>query len=212
MRPHNYELGNTPFKLVENLTLLKTDKCILTAFKDTLVLPLTLNEEALGFFMHGTGKLVIDTIIETSKGAVGKPIEKKLTEPFIMVGNVEEFKNKMIEADLPGLGVFGYQNPGAFHRKAVETCDRILKEKVDRRITNGERKRIFFLSSDEGHYDTLVSREGRELIYISGEKIYLFGDDKSVISRPNEVLLSKGGRRIIIAHNNVLIEKEEPKL
>lgn len=67
MRLYSYKLGSIPLKISEDVMLLKTDRCLITASKGTLALPITFNERVHGYFMHGSGKLVIDTIIETSR-------------------------------------------------------------------------------------------------------------------------------------------------
>lgn len=207
MRLRNYKLGSTPLKIIEDTTMLKTDKCVITAHKDMLALPLTFNEKIRGLFMCGKGRLVIDTIIETSKGAIGKPTEKELVKPFIMIGGTAEVEEKMSEADSSSLSVMGYESLEAFRRQAEEICERILDGKVNRTNINGTQTCMFFFLIDENSYDTLISKNARKLVYLSNGKVYVFGDDKSLMTGPNEILLSKRGKTVIIANNNVFVEK-----
>jgi len=207
MNLSNYELGEELFKTTEDTMLLKTERCIVTAFKDTLALPLTINGKIPGFFMHGAGRLIIDAIIETSKGAIGKSIEKTLTKPFIILGDIEKVKDKMTKADMARLGVMGYENLEAFREKAEEVCERILNRRIngiriDRRLAS-----VFFFVNDENSCDTLISKNTRKLVYVTRGKVYVFSDDKSLITGPEEVFLSKHGKTVIIANGSVLIEK-----
>lgn len=207
MNPSNYKLGEEPLKTTEDTTLLKTERCIVTASKSTLALPLTINDKIPGLFMHGTGRLIIDAIIETSKGAIGKSIEKTLTEPFIMLGNIEKVKDKMAKADTASLGVMGYKNLEAFRGKAEEVCKRILNRRINGIHIDRRPASIFFFVNDENSYDTLISKNTRKLVYVTRGKVYVFSDDKSLMTGPEEVFLAKHGKTVIIANGNILIEK-----
>jgi hypothetical protein len=208
VRLYSYKLGNTPLKISEDTTLLKTERCLITALKDTLALPITFNERVHGYFMHGSGKLVIDTIIETSRGAIGKPTEKDLTKPFVMFGGTEEVRDKMVEADLSSLNRMGYENLENFQRKAEELCEELLGRKMCWTYDEKRHTRIFLFEIDRGSHDMLISRNAKNLVYISTGKVYVFGDNKSLMTSPNEVLISKPGKSIIIRNENVYVSRE----
>lgn len=89
MKYLNYKISNEPSKIVEDATLLKNERCIVDALEGTLALPILIDEKVRGYVFHGTGKLVVDSIIETRKGAVGKPTVKNLKRPFMMLGGAE---------------------------------------------------------------------------------------------------------------------------
>ena len=70
-------VGEEAFRLEEPFTLFRNDKCVLKISDGAIVVPLYFNGESPGYFFHGEGKLLLDAVIETPKGAVGKPIERK---------------------------------------------------------------------------------------------------------------------------------------
>jgi hypothetical protein len=201
----SYKLGDTPLKTVEDLTLLKTDKCVITASKDMLALSITFNEQVHGCFMHGSGRLIVDTIIETSKGAIGEPTEKNLKNPFIMIGGVEEIEDKMAEADLSSLASAGYENIKALKRKAEDLCEELLERRVSWTRFETNLTRVFLFEVDGGNYDMLISKNTKKLVYVSASKVYVFSGNKILLSRPNEVLISKPGKSIVIAKGNVFL-------
>jgi hypothetical protein len=190
---------------MEDITLLKTEKCIITASKDTLALPITFNERVHGYFMHGSGRLIVDTIIETSKGAVGGPTEKNLKSPFITIGGFEEIKEKMTEADLADLTTLGYESTDSLKRKAEALCEELLDRKVSWPRFEANMTRIFLFEMDGDNYDMLISKNSKKLVYVSASKVYVFSGNKSLLSMPNEVLISKPGKSIIIAKGNVFV-------
>jgi hypothetical protein len=208
MRLCNYKVGSTPLKMGEDVRLLKTDRCLITASKDTLTLPITFNGEVHGYFLHGSGKLVIDTIIETSRGALGKPTERKLTKPFLMLGEIEEAKDKMVKAKLSDLNRAGYINLEAFQKRAKVLCEEMLKREMCWTYDEKGRTRFFLFEIDSGDYALLVSRNAKNLVYISGKKVYVFSDNKSFMTSSNEVWISKPGKSIVIRNGNVLVSRE----
>lgn len=153
----NFELGDTFHKFVKDTTLLKMDKCVIKVFKDSLALPLTF-ENVQGYFIHGNGRLLIDTIIETRKGAFGKPTEKELKEPFIAVGNIEGIKENIMEADRSSLTILGYADVKALREEAEETYRRILRETIFRRDFEEEGINVFYFSTECGAYQCLFQK------------------------------------------------------
>jgi hypothetical protein len=208
MRLCNYKLGSTPLKMGEDVRLLKTDKCLITALKDTLALPITFNGKVHGYFLHGSGKLVIDTIIETSRGAIGEPTERKLAEPFLMLGEAEEVRDKTTEAELSDLNRAGYENLEAFQKRAGELCEEMLKREMCWTYDGKRRTRFFLFEIDGGDYDLLVSRNAKNLVYVSGKKIHVFSGNKSLMTRPNEVWVYKPGKSIVIRNGNVFVGRK----
>jgi len=201
-----FELGNTVYKFVEDVTLLETDKCIVKVFKDSLVLPLTFGN-VQGYFIHGKGRLVVDTIIETRKGAFGKPTDKELKEPFIAFGDVGEIKEKTAEAEPSSLTVLGYRDVEALREKAEEICREVLRKTTFHRDFEKEGKRVFYFLTEGDSYDVLVSKDNGKLVYVSKGKVFVFSDRKSLFTGFGEVVVSKGDKTVIVANGNVFVEK-----
>ncbi|MCW3986518.1 MAG: hypothetical protein NWE91_08965 [Candidatus Bathyarchaeota archaeon] len=51
-----------------------------------MALPIVLNDQRKGYIFHGHGKLILDTIVETEKGAIGKSVEKKNQRTLLDAG------------------------------------------------------------------------------------------------------------------------------
>lgn len=89
MTPKNYELDDVVFKVTKEVRLLQTERGIVELGENALAIPIILNEKPRGYIFHGQGKLLIDAIVETKEGAIGKPIDRELNEPFLMLGDTE---------------------------------------------------------------------------------------------------------------------------
>ncbi|MDH5266865.1 MAG: hypothetical protein OEW62_04215 [Candidatus Bathyarchaeota archaeon] len=210
MKYLNYKLSNESLKIVENATLLKNERCVVDALEGSLALPILIDEKVQGYVFHGTGKLVVDSIIETARGAVGKPTVKDLKHPFMMLGGVEEIKDDLDNADTSDLQNAGYESVDAFIEQAEELCGRLLEGKnchVDFNVDfNGKDSRLFAFLNEEDKIDILVSKNDK-LVYKSEKKVYLSKGSKSVLKRPKEIIVSKKGKTVVIANNGILIEK-----
>jgi len=205
MKYLNYKLSNEPLKIVEDTTLLKNARCVVDALEDTLALPILIDEKVQGYVFHGTGKLVVDSIIETTKGAVGKPTVKDLKQPFMMLRGAEEIKDNLGNADTSDLQNAGYEKVDAFIEHAEELCGRLLKEKHCH-VDFGKDARLFVFLNEEDKLDILISKNDK-LVYKSEKKVYLSKGSKSVLQRPGEIIVSRKGKTVVIANNGILIEK-----
>ncbi len=206
MKYLNYKLSNEPLKIIEDATLLKNERCIVDALEGSLALPILIDEKVQGYVFHGTGKLVVDSIIETTKGAVGKPTIKDLKHPFMMLGGAEEIKDNLGNADTSDLQNVGYERADAFIEHAEELCGRLLKEKHCHVDFNGKDSRLFAFLNEEDKLDILISKNDK-LVYKSEKKVYISKGNKSVLQRPGEIIVSRKGKTVIIANNGILIEK-----
>jgi len=90
---NHLEIKEELFKLEQDFTLFQNEKCIVKIFKQSFALPVLRGDETVGYVFHGKGELVIDALIETSKGTIGKPIERLIETPFIMIAPTEKIKN-----------------------------------------------------------------------------------------------------------------------
>ncbi len=206
MRYLNHKLSNEPLKIVEDTTLLKNERCVVDALEGSLALPILIDEKVQGYVFHGTGKLVVDSIIETTKGAVGKPTVKDLKHPFMMLGGAEEIKDNLGDAETSDLQNAGYESVDAFIEHAEELCGRMLKGKHCHVDFDGKGSRLFAFLNEEGKIDILVSKNDK-LVYKSERKVYLSKGSKSVLKRPQEIIVSRKGKTVVIANNDILIEK-----
>ena len=205
MRLTDYKLGDKPLKLLQDTTLFKNERCIVNAFKDTLALPIIIDDETEGYVFHGAGKLLLDAVIETSRGAIGKPIDRNLKELFLMIGGAEEIKESLDHADSPGLSKLGYESPEAFSMRAKELCGSLFERKSMRLDLDEKEAHIFAFQNIDAKPDILVSK-GDKLVYTSRRGVYVFKGDKGILTHPGEVVVSKKGRTIVINDRNVIME------
>ncbi len=208
MRLLNYRLGDKPLKLLRDTTLFKNERCIVKAFQGALALPIEFDEETLGFVFHGEGKLLIDAIVETGRGAVGESVERDLEEPFLMLGGAKEISDGMGPVDASGLSDLGYEDAQAFVKRADEAYEHFFRRKM--RLTHldldVEDVCLFVFMHEKKGYDTLISKRDK-LVYASDGEAYVFEGDKSVLKRSGEVVVSKKGKTVCVIDNNVFVER-----
>ena len=201
----HYKFDSKPLKLLSNLDLLKTERCLVKVENGTLALPILIDDGALGYVFHGSGQFIMDTIIETKKGAVGKSTDKELTQPFIMLGKVAAMENMVSTADSSDLNRLGYSSAEAFVKAADDFCSRFMKGKKYCGNLEAENGYIFAFPDSEC-FDILVSKENK-LFYTSKERVFVFKEGKEVLTSPEQIVVSKGGKAVVIADGDILIEK-----
>jgi hypothetical protein len=195
----NYQLGNTVSKASEAMTLWQTEKGIIEISKHTLAIPIKLDDKERGYVFHGHGKLLLDTIVETEEGAIGKPVEKELNEPFLMLGDTEETQKHLTTASEEDFAKMGYQNQQEFAVKAEGLCDQFFKKRRvhDHQCFDEHRGFIFAFQNGLSKLDILVTK-GLKLVYKAMDMVFVSNEYKVVLKSPSEVVCLSNGKSVII--------------
>jgi hypothetical protein len=182
-------LGNQPQKLTEDATLLHNEKCIVTATAGTLALPILLENETSGQLFIGKGQLTIDTIVETSRGAIGKPLLRDLTpvHPFLMLGETGNLKENL--------------------KAANEAFDEFTHRRHNH-IDIEPDARIFAFANEDEKWAFLIAKDDR-LVYASKHKVYISrnGGERASIG-PESILVNKKGKTVVIDRGNILVDRD----
>jgi len=188
----NYRLDKTILKAPEAVKLLHSEKGIVEIKEDTLAIPIEHDDELEGYVLHGHGKLLLDTIVETKEGAIGKSVEKEVNEPFLMLGNVEELQNHLSEASKNDLMKMGYENEQTFTNRAENLLNLFLSK---RRVSNfrccrADYGSIFAFPNEAGNLDLLVAH-GSHLVYKTAREVFVSNRNNVVLKTPNGIVISR---------------------
>jgi hypothetical protein len=104
----DYKVDNAVSKTIDVLALWHSEKGLVEIDKDTLAVGIRRNEKEAEYVFCGHGRLLIDTIVETDEGAMGKPVEKELNQPFIMFSNTKEIHQHLSIASDEDVARIGY--------------------------------------------------------------------------------------------------------
>jgi len=194
---HHYELDSAMLKTDQPLTLWKTDRGIIEIDKDTFAIAITQDGKPQGYIFNGNGKLTLDTIIETEQGAVGKPTEKTLTEPFLMLGNPQNIT--------PHLTTTTNENNKEFTTKAENFFHHFFKNGKTFNMNCGchhhDEGLIFAFSNPNNRPDLLVLNDSK-IVYKAKHMTFVSDENRDVLKSPEHMVVSNHGRCIIIkAHN-----------
>jgi hypothetical protein len=202
-------LGNQPQKLTEDATLLHNEKCIVTATAGTLALPILLENETSGQLFIGKGQLTIDTIVETSRGAIGKPLLRDLTpvHPFLMLGETGNLKENLAPATNQDLNSLGYKSTDEFLKAANEAFDEFTHRRHNH-IDIEPDARIFAFANEDEKWAFLIAKDDR-LVYASKHKVYISrnGGERASIG-PESILVNKKGKTVVIDRGNILVDRD----
>jgi len=200
----NIEVKEDPLKLRQDFTLFQNERCIMKIFKPSLALPIMRESEVVGYVFHGEGKLVIDAVIETPKGAIGRPVERKIETPFIMLAPFEKVRKlreeELVSANISDLKQKGYESLGEFIKAAREFCSQTFRKTCFGTFLENQSHIFAFKRKDQRKIDLLVSKDDK-LAYISGEKLLAFKRGKSVIIKPGKLLIAKSNKTLVVSRN-----------
>jgi RNase P/RNase MRP subunit p29 len=193
-----YQLGNIISKTTQTLTLWKAENGIIEISKDTLAIPIELNDEEKGCVFHGHGKFLLDAIVETDEGAAGRAVEKVLNQPFLMLGDIQEMRKNLVKAGEEDFARMDYENQKGFTDGAKNLCDRFFRERVhSNNRFDGNHSLIFAFQNEAGKTDILIIK-GSKLVYKATDIVFLSNENKVVLKSQGEVVCKGNGKSIII--------------
>ena len=200
----NYQLDNTTLKTTENMTLWRTEKGTIEINKNTLAIPIKLDDQRKGYVFHGQGKLLLDTIVETREGAVGKSVENELNKPFLMLGDTEETQQRFSTATKEDLTKMGYESEQGFMDKAGDLFDQFFgKTRMhNHQCCSNNHGVIFAFPNAEGKLDVLVAN-GSKLVYEAMNQVFVSNDGKVVLKTPTEVIVSGDNRKSLVIKKHI---------
>jgi len=195
----DHKIDSTISKTTEDMTLWKTERGIVKIEKDTLAIGLKLEDQQKGYVLHGHGELLLDTIVETEEGALGKPVEKELNKPFLMLGNSEEIDQHLTTANKDDLAKMGYENSQKFLNGAEDLLDRLLQGRINnhRGFDKHDDGFFFAFESEADELDILVVK-GSKLVYKTKDTVFVSNRNKAVLKNPNGVVVAHSGKMCVI--------------
>jgi hypothetical protein len=208
MHLRDMKLGNQPNKLTQDLTLFQNEKCIVKAFAGTLTLPILHDELTRGLVFAGRGQLTLDAIVETSRGAVGKPLIKDLNQPFIMIGKISNFQESLAPADAQDASKAGYASLEEFMAKTTVIFNRFFWHRHTH-LDFEEDSRLFAFVGEHDKWDMLISK-GNRLVFTSKDKVYISKDKvQNLVIGPEQVLVAGKGKTVVISNNDILVDRHK---
>ncbi len=193
-----FRLDSQVFKVTETLKLWKTEKGIIEISENTLAIPVKLKDELQGYVFHGQGKLLLDAIVETEEGAVGKSVEKELEKPFLMLGDAKEIQQYLTKAGEQDFAKIGYKSQQEFIEGAEDLCDLFFRGRVhSHKSFNENHGLIFAFQNETSKFDLLVAK-GSKLVYKARDMIFVSNRHKVVLKSPGEMVCTNNSRSVII--------------
>jgi len=193
-----YKLDDTISKSTEIIRLWQTETGILEIDKNTLATPIMLNDKRKGYVFHGQGKLLIDTIVETEEGAIGKSLENMLNEPFLMLGVTEDLQKNLTKATEEDLTRKGYKNSQELLDKAESLCNLFFERKLNSHENTFEgRGLVFAFPNENNKLDLLVAKDSK-IVYKGTKLVFVSKGNKVVLKIPGEVICTSNGRSVTI--------------
>jgi len=195
----DYEIGNVISRTAEPFVLWQTEKGLVEICKDALAVAIKLGDEHEGYVFHGQAKLLLDTIVETEEGAIGKSVEREVNALFLMLGNAEEVQRHLSEASSEDLKRMGYENQQGFETRAREVFYRFFKRgHVHSCQCFGERHgSIFAFSNGADRFDILVL-DGSKLVYKTTDMVFIADGRKVVLKSPEQLVVCTGRKLVSI--------------
>jgi hypothetical protein len=196
-----YELSDEFLETSQSLTLWKSEKSIVEVEDNTPVIQLILDEDVRGYIFGGKGRLVVDTIIETDRGAIGKPVERDITDPFLMMGNTSAIQESLRPLDKEKFTDLKVISKEKFREKAEELLDQFFADSSCRRKRSSFKEVngfVFAFPNEKNELDILLCKDYK-LVFTSSDKVFVSKGKKEILTSHGEVVVSKPGRSIFVS-------------
>lgn len=199
MRWRGYELDGEILKSNGDLTLCRSDKVLVEANKGSLVLIVKDEERKVGYVFIGRGRLLADAIVETERGAFGKTIDQELTEPFLMLGNIEEIRQNLSLASGDDLSKVGLEEKVLFE-KAQNLLLLISKGRKNCGLdcSTEDDGLPFAFATNEGELDSLVVKNSK-VVYATKHVVFVSNGCKSILRDSGQVVMSGHERSLFVS-------------
>jgi len=194
-----FRLDDAISRTTEDLTLWQSEKCKVKIGKDALAVAVKLDNQTKGYVVQGKGHMILDTIVETERGAIGKPTEKNLDKPFLMLTDTDIIQDKLARASAESLAEAGYTDSRDF----IEKTERQFHKYLSRGRIGGccwgheQEGTVFAFVNEKDDMDFLVLK-GSKIVYKSENMVFVSGSDNVGIKGPEHVILLKGDKSIVI--------------
>ncbi len=198
MMPQKYRVGNVLLRTIGPLKLWEAEKGLVEVYESTIALPIFVGEQRRGYVFHGTGKLILDAIVETDAGAIGKPVEKELNQPFLMLGDDEKIREGIQSATDEDLKNKGYQHLGEFAQRAEDLLDRFPRKRLIGCGCLGSQSGSIFLFQSESDKPDLLLLNGSRLVYKSSDTMFALSGRQVVLKDHDRVAVSVDGKCFVI--------------
>lgn len=201
MNWHRYELDDVVMKTTEPVKLWESEIGFVEVDKDSLAVQLKVGGKHAGYVFHGSGKLVLDAIVETEQGAVGKSVERELKSPFINLDDPETIQTRLTEADNEALTKKGYGNKD----ELLSKTQAVLNENLNRGTrhssccSNHHIGQLFIFPNQADEADVLLLK-GSKIVYHTLDTTFVASNREKVLTNPKEIVISNHGKAFIIKH------------
>lgn len=204
----DYKLRNEISKAGTDIKLWESERGTVKVNEETLVVPIELNDEIRGYIFHGRGKLLLDALVETEEGAVGKAVEAELVQPFLMLGNKFETVQRNLEkTNQEDISKIGYETSQEF----IDQANHLLKSFFKGRVSNNNFNNsgtIFAFPNEIDTLDILVAK-GEKLVYKSKSVVFVSNRDNVILKQGEEVVCANHGKSVVITRGRSVIIKND---
>jgi hypothetical protein len=193
----NYHVGDTVSKLTEPQRLWETDRGVLQVDRNALFVPVIMNGSLEGYVCHGHGKFVLDAIVDTREGAVGKAVEKELSLPFLMLGNTDRLQRCLSPVGQEDLTEMGHVKREEFFAKAEDLLDRFSRRGRTSDCGYSGTGVVFAFQDEAKALDVLVAK-GEKLVYTTVGSVFVSNGDRAVMGSPGGFVCVRNGKSVIV--------------
>jgi len=203
-----YELDNKIKETVRDIELWQSDKGQVTVNKGTLAVSLRIGGKRRGYIFHGQGKLILDTIIETKEGAVGKSVQEELSKPFLMIGQADETEECLANASDEEISRLGYESQEEFAERAGDLSHRFFGGRVHNNLDFDKSEGTIFAFQNKTLKLNILISEESELVYKTSNMVFVSNNQEVVLKSPDATVCSSNGKSVIIRNGKSLIIEE----
>ncbi len=187
-------IGALAGKVSDPTDVARSEKALLNVSEGTLYFPVLQNDIEIGGIFIGAGQVLIDAIIDTSRGAIGKSYEFVWNGSLLLLTNDAKWSPPAVEpVKHKDLKVFLLDSSEEAQARAKEIFYRFYNE-------NRDFVSDTFISRNRGWIATILDKQrGKSGIVASDDRLVMKLGDLKVVISGNKLIQKEGRKKIVIA-------------
>lgn len=187
-------LGALAGKVSETIEIARSKKALVEVTAGTLYFPVLFEEIEVGGIFIGSGRFVVDAIVETRQGAIGKSHDYSWDGSLLILSSGGEWTPPSVKlVQDKDLKSYHLKTTDEAKERATQILDRFTESKFgwfsESYIRRGKGWRVTILDKERG-VTHLIAKQTRLIMKHSDTKIVLDG---------NRLLQKQGERKIVVA-------------
>ncbi|MEM2142105.1 MAG: hypothetical protein QXS20_05095 [Candidatus Thorarchaeota archaeon] len=190
-------IGTRPFTVTSSIRIISTDHALVELLPGCTWLPLKKDNQNVGIAFKGPFRLMVDTIVDTARGAIGRSLSYNLDQTSVYLGRADPSAVSRPSTDDETESA-GEGNSETFHERMRNSVEEILSRSVkELKVLEG---RDILLGEGKGRKQIVLICRGSDMLFSYEGTAYIHAGGTSALVDGSVVTLNRHGGGYALSH------------